>query len=160
MAGLDQGIIEKLLSCEKCVIEAPKKNMQLKNRSYRNDMKVASIDLKYNFSVFMRISEDFPEDFSIGLIYLDENGKNYMLFRCNGPHGESLSDFLTDEPHYGYHEHLILPDTNAMRSIITTEYGTYQDAVIHFCEKCNIVDAKSYLTFIKNDNQLQLELGN
>lgn len=160
MAGLDQNEIQMLIECEKMVTEAPKKNMQLKNRSFRNDMQVFSTDQKYKFSVFMRISEDFPEDFSVGLIYCAENGKNYMIFRCNGPHGETLSDFLSDSPHYGYHEHIILPETNAMASTITAEYGTYQDAVAHFCKKCNIIDAKDYFAFLSDDNQLQLELGN
>lgn len=83
MAGLDAETIESLISCEKHITEPPRKESQLKNRSFRNDMKVASIDMKHAFSVFLRQSDDFPEDFSIGLNHVDENGKIYTLMRCN-----------------------------------------------------------------------------
>ncbi|GAB1431734.1 hypothetical protein MASR2M29_03590 [Spirochaetota bacterium] len=157
MNGLNENEIYLLISCKKKTNEAPKKNMQLKNRSYRNDMKIESIDNKHKFSVFMRCSEDFPEDFSIGLIYLAETGKNYMIYRCNGPHGESLPEFQNDEPHFGYHEHIIMPGTNTMKSLITNKFGTYQDALRFFCSKCNIIDASDYFSFINSDNQLNLD---
>ena len=61
--------IEKLINCPKRIIESPKKELQLVNGHWRNDMELQSDDGEYNFSVFMRKNEDFEENFSIGLIY-------------------------------------------------------------------------------------------
>ena len=159
MPGLNEETINKLIVCEKKIFEAPKRNMTSKNRSLRNDMKLISTDLLYNFSVFMRISEDFPEDFSIGLVFISAEGKTYMLFRCNGPHGECVYDFLENEAHYGYHEHKLVPDASSMVASITTAYGTYQDAVVHFVEKCNIIGLEPYFPFLNSQERLQFDLG-
>jgi hypothetical protein len=122
-------------------------------------MKLCSTDGANNFSAFLRYSEDFQEDFSIGLIYLSNEGKTYMIFRCNGPHGESVSDFLTENPHYGHHTHTIKPETaNSMESALTTEYATYQDAISYFIKKCNIIGADQYFPFLKKSGKMQQEL--
>jgi hypothetical protein len=160
MPGLDKISIQELIACEKKIIDPPKKDPTLKNRSFRNDMKVCSIDGINSFSVFLRYSEDFQEDFSIGLVYLSNEGKIYTIFRCNGPHGESVSDFLTETPHYGHHIHTILPETaNSMESALTAEYGTYQDAIAYFIKKCNIIGAEQYFSFLKKSGLIQQELG-
>ncbi len=75
MAGLTQQEIDSLILCEKQIIEPPKKNMASKNRSLRNDMKLSSVDRVSFFTVFMRISEFFPDDFTIGLIFNSLKGK-------------------------------------------------------------------------------------
>lgn len=159
MLGLDYQTIIDLIACPKRIVEPPKKDMILKNRSYRNDMKLVSFDNKKSFNVFMRISEDFPDDFSIGLIYSSPEGKTFLLFRCNGPHGECVSDFLRGETHFGYHEHMLAPISNSMNVSLTDAYGTYQDAVVHFIKKCHIVNAEPYFPFLKDSNRLQYELG-
>lgn len=158
MKILNEEDIVMLISCEKIVTEAPKKNMQLKNRSFRNDMKLRSVNNEYIFSVFIRYSEDFPEDFSIGLIYESETGKKHLLYRCNGPHGESLDQDFNNETHFGYHEHIVIPETNKMKSKITTSFGTYQDAIEYFCNKCKIINAIDFFPFLNNNNQLNLDL--
>jgi len=158
MAGLDEMSIQRLISCEKKMIDLPKKEFSLKNRSFRNDMKLQSSDGTI-FSVFLRYSEEFQEDFSIGLIYTNAEGKDFVIFRCNGPHGETVSDFLDDNPHYGYHTHTILPETaNSMIPMITQEYGSFQDAISYFIKKCNVTDADTVFAFLKNKNKLQIEL--
>jgi len=159
MPGFDYQTITDLITCPKRIVEPPKKTMTLKNRSFRNDMKLVSFDEEKSFYVFMRISEDFPDDFSIGLIYSSPEGKIFLLFRCNGPHGECVSDFLEGETHFGYHEHMLVAGSNSMNASITDAYGTYQDAVVHFMGKCHIKDAESYFPFLKDSNRIQYELG-
>lgn len=159
MAGLDRTQIENLVTCPKYIIEAPKKSMQLKNRHHRNDMKLESEDSRYKFIAFFRISEDFPEDFSVGLTYLCDDGKHYMLYRCNGKHGESLSNSVSDDPHYNYHEHWLKPGKiKDMRSVPTLAYATYQDAVAHFVDECSIIGAEGHFSFLESAKHLQIEL--
>ncbi len=99
-------------------------------------------------------------DFSIGLIFQNSEGKSFVLFRCNGPHGECTDDFLEGETHFGFHEHHLLPEScSGMVAKLTKAYGTYQDAIRHFVERCNIVDAVVYFSFLKDQEGLQFELG-
>jgi hypothetical protein len=110
----------------------------------------------------LRYSEDFSEDFSIGLRYQSSDGKTYLIFRCNGPHGESIPDFPGGTTHYGYHIHTLIPHTmESMFSVLTTEYGTFQDAILYFLKKCNILGAEQeqYFSFLGKSDLLQQELG-
>jgi hypothetical protein len=158
MLGLEAQMIQELISCEKKITDPPKKDLVLKNRSFRNDMKLSSLDGTYSFSVFLRISEDFQEDFSIGLMYISKEGKLYMVFRCNGPHGETVSEYRSQTPHFGYHTHTILPDSSfAMNPVITEEYATYQDAIAYFIKICNIIGAEQYFPFLRKFNNRQDE---
>ena len=43
--------------------------MTLVNRSYRNDISVISLDNNYQYKMFLRYSNEFNEDFSVGLIW-------------------------------------------------------------------------------------------
>ena len=80
--------IDDLIACPKAVSEAPKREMKLDRGHFRNDMRLRSIDDKLEFRVFMRRSEDMPENFSVGLAFLAKDGSGeVILLRCNGPHG-------------------------------------------------------------------------
>lgn len=80
--------IDDLIACPKVVSEAPKRDMKLDRGHFRNDMRLKSTDDKLEFRVFVRRSEDLPENFSIGLAFLAKDGSGeVVLLRCNGPHG-------------------------------------------------------------------------
>ena len=143
--------IEKLISCPKRIIEPPKKEMQLGNGHWRNDMKLQSEDGEYDFSVFIRKNEDFEENFSIGLIYNPRDIRGEIpLLRCNGPHGPHV---LFDH-HDRFHIHKADQKNldSGMRAertaYITKEYASYQDALGYFIKKCNIVGAEKYFVGI------------
>ena len=139
--------IEKLIGCPKRIVEPPKKEMQLANGNWRNDMKLQSDDREYDFTAFMRKNEDFEENFSIGLIYnpRDIRGEIHLL-RCNGPHGPHA---LFDH-HDRFHIHKANQENLAsgMRAertaYITKEYASFQDALGYFIKKCNIMDSGKY----------------
>jgi hypothetical protein len=143
--------IEKLIDCPKRIIESPKKDLQLVNGHWRNDMKLQSNDGEYDFSVFMRKNEDFEENFSIGLIYNPRDVRGDIpLLRCNGPHGPHV---LFDH-HDRFHIHKAEQENLAsgMRAertaYITKEYASYQDALGFFLKKCNIINAEQYFVGI------------
>ncbi len=143
--------IEKLIDCPKRIIESPKKELQLVNGHWRNDMKLQSDDGEYDFSVFMRKNEDFEENFSIGLIYNPRDVRGDIpLLRCNGPHGPHV---LFDR-HDRFHIHKAEQENLAsgMRAertaYITKEYASYQDALGFFLKKCNIINAEQYFVGI------------
>ena len=77
-----------LIACPKQVVDPPRREMRVDGKMKRNDMTLKSADGKQSFRVFIRQSEEFPENFSFGLIYLpgDEPG-SFQLVRCNGQHG-------------------------------------------------------------------------
>ena len=48
----------------------------------------------------MRRSEDLPENFSVGLVFLPGDGTGEVtLLRCNGPHGAYNDSFDPAHPH-------------------------------------------------------------
>jgi len=161
MLEIDELQLNELLKCEKQIIEPPKKQMDLINRSYRNGFKAISIDKKYSFIVFIRQSEDIPDDFSIGLVYCSNTGKNITLYRCNGPHGDFVDNNQMENHYFGFHEHIFQPGSyNKMVGILTKAYGTFQDGLAYFCRHCNITNANVYFPFIGETNQLLLNFGN
>jgi len=135
--------IEELIQCPKRITEPPKKEMQLVDGHWRNDMKLQSVSEMHEFSVFMRKNEDFEENFSIGLVYhAREVRGNIHLLRCNGPHGPHV---LFDH-HDRFHIHKADSKNldSGMRAernaYITKEYASFQDALGYFLKKCNIVN--------------------
>jgi hypothetical protein len=79
------------------VSEAPKRDLKLDRGHFRSDLRVKSTDAKLEFRVFMRRSEDLPENFSIGLVFLAKDGSGELvLLRCNGPHGGYNDSFDPD----------------------------------------------------------------
>jgi hypothetical protein len=138
MATFNQNELDALISCPKHISEAPKREMKLFGANWRNDAKLVASDglIKGEFIVFMRKNEDFPENFSIGLIYhpQDERGE-IVLFRCNGPHGCFNNDIEQVHPHFDYHIHKAsenaieagyAPEKFADR---TTEYASFEEAL-------------------------------
>ena len=148
-ADYTQEDIDLLISCPKEIVDPPKRQMHLSNGHLRNAFRLTSQDREYEFSVFIRINEDFEENFSIGLNYLPSEGRGgILLYRCNGPHGPHESFDHHVSPHY----HVFRPEDVAAglrpgkAASITDEFVTYQDALTHFIRKCNIRDAARYFT--------------
>jgi len=152
MKKYSQEEIEELIACPKRTSEPPRKEMKAERGSLRNDMELESMDGKMGFSVFMRINEQFPENFSIGLNFIpkDEPG-SFCLLRYNGPHGEHVNMlFEDDHPHFGYHIHKakaelidegMLPEKYAE---ITETYASYKEALYQFLKTTNIQDVDQY----------------
>jgi hypothetical protein len=124
-----------LITCAKQVVDPPHREMRLDGKMKRNDMTLKSADGKHSFRVFMRQSDDFPENFSVGLVYQpNEEPGSFQLVRCNGQHGGERV-----HPHHAvFHVHRSrADDINAgvlePRQIQTTaDYASFQEALATF----------------------------
>ena len=154
MANYRQQDIDELISCLKLVLESPKPVLKLMNGHWRNDARLMADKIKGEFLMFMRINEDFPENFSVGLKYVpnDERGEIDLL-RCNGQHGVfNGSGFKPNQAHWEYHIHRadeaaivagLRPEKYAVK---TAEYASFEEAVQYFVMAVNLskTDAQKY----------------
>lgn len=110
--------------------------MRLEGKMKRNDMTLQSAEGRHSFRVFLRQSDEFPENFSIGLIYAPgEEPGSFQLIRYNGQHGGERV-----HPHHAvFHIHRSkADDINAgilePRHIEqSTAYASFRQALAHFC---------------------------
>jgi hypothetical protein len=158
--------IARLISCPKKVSVPPAKNLRLNGADWRNDAKLAPTDgTKGIFSMFMRRNEDFPEDFSIGLVYRPEDGtSDITLLRCNGKHGFFNGGAGADPDHPHFHFHVHKASAKAIRAGFTpekfadktTEFASYEQAVQHYIKvvQLNPRDASRYFP---SESQSEIE---
>ncbi len=152
MKSYSQAELETLITCPKEVADPPRKEMRSEQGSKRNDMLLRSADGQHEFSVFMRVSESFPEDFSIGLVYLpkDEPG-SVILLRCNGPHGELEGTFDTTHSHFSCHLHKAKAENIAAGSRPekggepTDRYASFEQALPFFLKLINLSEVSDIM---------------
>jgi hypothetical protein len=147
MKEYTQEELEGLISCPKIIVDPPKREMMSENRYLRNSMRLESEDSEYIFSVFLRKSSKFSEDFSVGLIFHPiDQAESVDLIRCNSKHpGKS------DPVHFQFHIHWIVADdlNNGIRKLrnrkTTKEYGSFEEAIQYFSRLVKIKDADTDL---------------
>lgn len=150
--------IERLINIEKVIFDPPKKEMMSRQGSLRNDFKLESVDGKEKFHVFIRVSEQFNEDFSIGINHINKEGKSICILRCNGKHGEHRNHREGEEPFYDFHIHTATQEavdaeeTPEHFAEITSEYATWQEALLFFLKKINVKGAAEYFGSIWQQN--------
>lgn len=138
--------IDDLISCQKQVSVPPKREMTLIGADWRNDAKlIASNGTDGVFQVFIRKSEVFPENFSIGLMYNPQDDPEAItLFRCNGRHGDFNASIDPDHPHCFFHIHRASeeaieagckPEKFAFK---TTEFASFEEALQYFVKAINL----------------------
>lgn len=151
MRSYTQQEIEALIECSKVISEPPKREFRSERGHKRNGMLLKTEDGKADFVVFMRINEDFPENFSIGLEHSprDERG-TILLLRCNGPHGEFLGNPSSHGPHFVHHVHRA-DATNLDAGLrgeasakATDSYASYDEAVRFFLNVVHVVNAQEF----------------
>ena len=161
-----QNEIDELISCNKKVTEAPKQKLRLIGAYWRNDMKLVSDGKPGVFAVFFRKSEEFKENFSIGISYDRKDGSGeIVLLRCNGQHGVFGGSFDPQHPHWGYHIHRaseaavnagLKPEKQAE---LTTAYASYEEAVPYFLKLINLDsdDSKKHFPESLDQNAFSFE---
>lgn len=147
--------IHKLIRCNKIVTANSTKDLQPKYKYLRNDYKAESTtEPKQKFQIFIRVSQELPEDFSIGLNHINEEGKSICLVRCNGKHGSHRNHKPGAISFFDFHIHTATAEAIAadekpeQYAEITSEYATWQDAVRHFCQLTHITNAADYYPFL------------
>ena len=156
--------LESLTRCPKKIVDPPRRSPALANGHYQNGMILESLDGKHKFHAFMRQNAKFPEDFSVGLEYLPEDGSpDITLIRCNGPHWTEKDGWPTDDYHFHYHVHKALKENieaglkPERYAVITREYATFEDAITYFVQYCSIQGANAYFSFLHQLPLFQLE---
>jgi len=137
--------------------------MKLVGADWRNDCKLVAGGVEGEFSVFMRKSEDFPENFSIGMLYTPKDGSGEItLLRCNGQHGIFNGSFAPDHPHFSYHIHRAseIAITNGFKpekyAEKTEEFASFEEAVQHFVKLINLDPADAMKHFPDKTSQVML----
>lgn len=150
-----QDDIDSLIGCAKVVSDPPKRELKLDRGHFRNDMRLKSTDGKLEFRAFMRRSEDLPENFSIGLVFLPkESIGEVLLLRCNGPHGGYNDSFDPEHPHWDFHVHransemIEVGQRPEKAAAVNRDFASYEEAVQYFLRATNVTDARIYFTDI------------
>ena len=131
--------INELIECNKLITEPPTRDFKEEFRHSRKDFRLqAENDPKLLFNVFMRQSLEFAEDFSLGRVYLSEDGKRMTMIRFNGQHDQSNDPYDLAKPHFQYHIHKATPENlnngryNKHPAIITRLYASFAEATQEF----------------------------
>lgn len=166
----DQDLIA-IIECPKNAIKANRKKMIEINRSLRNNISLQSLDGKYQFTMFLRQSTEFYEDFSVGLIWqnpsevLSNVTRPIILLRCQGPH-DGRADIGADL-HHDYHVHeFTADDLNCMRLRKPSRKGkavsffSFETAISYFIDRCKIKGLGKVIELPNNcelDGQISME---
>ena len=141
--------ITSLVYCPKCIVEPPRKEMKLERGQMRNDFGLESEDGQHKFSAFVRVNEQFRENFTVGLKYHPQEGQSFNVFRCNGPHGNHV-DIAQEHQHYQFHIHEVaaasVNEGNAIErcATVTSHYASYEECLRFFLGHINVVDADKH----------------
>lgn len=154
MAAFTQIEIDALIRCPKKVVEAPRRTMRQEGAYLRNAAKLAAVnEVEGDFLIFLRENEDFPENFSIGLIYSPRDGRDAItLLRCNGKHGDYNKSFDPEHPHCDFHIHRAteraIEAGYAAEKFAdkTMEFASFEEALQVFVKMINLNsdDARKY----------------
>lgn len=133
-------LIEKLLTCQKEIVQPPAKP-RLERGNYRINFELQSIDKEFFFKAFGRCNEAFPENFSVGLVYNPKREKgSYEILRCNGPHGEHV--IIPHHVHFHIHKITIGALVENLKEDIsieiTNKYNNFEDALYFFVKYINL----------------------
>jgi len=129
-------IIDELIVRPKRVSKPPSKEFKEENRHRRKDMELVGVD-GGDFSVFIRQSLEFPEDFSLGLLYILE-GKRILLVRYNGQHEQTDDVIKLQNLHFQYHIHKASPENlnngrlEKHASTHSANYASFEEATTEF----------------------------
>jgi hypothetical protein len=131
--------IQSLLTCPKRVTEPPTREFKEENRHRRKDMRLQSVDDPVRiFEVFIRQSLEFAEDFSLGLLYLSQDGKRMTLVRYNGQHHQSNDPLDLAKMHFQYHIHKATADNlndgryDKHPAALAARYASFEEATTEF----------------------------
>lgn len=142
-----QSEIDQLIGCRKVVSSPPAREMKQEGGHRRNDLRLKSEEGGAEFRVFLRQATGFPENFSIGLVFLPGDGSGDLhLLRCNGPHGDYNRSFDPGHSHFECHVHRASAEALAVgrraesEASRTEAYARFEEAVLYFGQAVNVAD--------------------
>ncbi len=154
---ITEDLINELIVCPKKAIKADRKRMIAVNRSFRNRITLCSLDGSYGFDLFLRQSEEFVEDFSVGLIWTNASqysdiAKDIILIRFQGPHDSGKP--FGEDLHHDYHIHQISVEDIAQRRYLrpsrktsSDKFHSFSGALHEIIQHCSIIDLDKCIDF-------------
>ena len=146
--------IQDLIGCPKTITSRePANRYQEESRHRRCDLGLVSTEeISVTFTVFIRQSTEFIENFSIGLRYQTNDSilGTITLIRYNGPHGETSRD---PDGHYAKpHIHRITASELESGSAqpqerdreVTYQYSTFEQGLAVFFQDTHIVNFEDH----------------
>jgi hypothetical protein len=149
--NMDNQLIDKHIRTPKRIDSSRPFVLSPAGKYRRGGFDLAGEDGESKYKVFIRQHEDFQENFSIGLVYMDKEQGEIALFRCNGNHGETVTQPLsTNEYHFGYHSHRMTAECiqNGIKDpphYKVEDYVDYHSALRYFCKEVNVTNADEFL---------------
>jgi hypothetical protein len=133
--------LSQFIVCQKRITQPPRKEMRTEGQMLRDDMELESLDGEHAFRAFIRKSLPFPENFSVGLVYVrkDEPGR-FCLLRCNGMHGghQVHPHHLKCHIHRSEAEDVNEGHPGERHIEPTGAYAAYRDALRYFLRVVNV----------------------
>ena len=167
MEQITEELISDVLLCAKRAFRADRKRMAKTDRHKRNVIYLKSIDDKYEYKLFLRQSDEFLEDFSVGLIwtnptqFINITKSSVILIRCQGPHDGKAP--VGSDIHHDYHIHQItLDDFKARRyqkpsgRTPTTAFVSFEQAIFFAINTYKIENIENIVDLPEGVNQISL----
>jgi hypothetical protein len=164
---ITEELLQEVLYCPKVTVRAERKKMTLSNRHKKNTVYLTSEDGRYEYKLFLRQSDEFLEDFSVGLIwtnpmhFIDISKNSVILLRCQGPHDGK--EPLGADIHHDYHIHQItMSDFEARRyqkpsgRTVSSEFSSFEQAIFYFINTYHVKDIEKYMELPEGVNQTSL----
>lgn len=149
MEAISSTLLQDVLQCEKTAFRADRRRMVLSNRHRKNTIYLTSANSNYEYKLFLRQSEEFIEDFSVGLIwtnpsqFIDISKSSVILLRCQGPHDGKAP--LGTDTHHDYHIHTITLEDFAQKRyqkpsgrVATSSFSSFEQAIFYFINVYNV----------------------
>lgn len=167
MEHITDALLDDILYCPKIAVRAERKRMTVSNRHKKNTVYLSSESGKYEYKLFLRQSEEFIEDFSVGLIWTNPSSlisiskSSVILLRCQGPHDGKAP--LGTDIHHAYHIHKITIEDFAQRRYqkpsgrtVTSEFSSFEQAIFYFINTYHVKDIDKYTELPEGVTQMSL----
>lgn len=165
---LNESFLQNIITCPKYCIKADRQEMKEENRHIKNNLYLLSNDNTYKYTMFIRQSLEFYEDFSIGLVWTNPNEyinikKKIIMLRCQGPHdGKSNKN---SDIHHSFHTHEITIDdienkrySKPSNRNKADQYNSFEQAILFFISKCKIRNISNFTRLPIDENQVSMNL--
>lgn len=149
MEAISNTLLQNVLHCEKNALRADRRKMAYSNRHKKNTIYLTSVDGIYEYKLYLRQSEEFIEDFSVGLIWtnpsrhIEISKSSVILLRCQGPHDGKAP--LGTDIHHDYHIHTITLEDFAQKRyqkpsgrVTTFEFSSFEQAIFYLINAYNV----------------------
>ena len=137
MESINDTLLQEVLFCDKVAIRADRKKLSFANRHRRNNIYLVSENGKYEYKFYLRQSEDFLEDFSVGLIWTNP-ANDYHI------HTITLDDFK--DKRY----------QKPSGRVLTSAFSSFEQAIFYLINEYKVKNVESVVELPEEVDQTTL----